>query len=198
MPTSSLIYSTYSTISMTNTIQPTPPSSTRAVLVITSTESLRPSPTQETSRTPDPRPHSTSITTAAVLASISVVIAGAALIVVIVIVIYRKPSRRHLGRNDSMISNAVYGTTPVRIPENMAATSRRGDTYDYPRFGLRLLKSIRGKKASAVHSNTTTVADSEGDESGNVYTMDFSSNEAYGTSLSSTEDDFEYSYVRYL
>lgn len=197
MPTSSLVYSTYSSISTTNTIQSTPPSSTGAVLV-TPTESLRPSPTRETSRTPDPRPHSTSITTAAVLASISVVIAGAALIVVIAIVIYRKPSRRHLGRNDSMISNAVYGTTPVRIPENMAATSRRGDTYDYPRFGLRLLKSIRGKKSSAVHNNTTTVAVSEGDEPGNEYTMDFSSNETYGTSLSSTEDDFEYSYVRYL
>ena len=154
---------------------------------------------QETSRIPDPMPHSTSITTAAVLASISVVIAGAALIVVIAIIIYRKPSRRHLGRNDSMVSNAVYGTTPVHIPESMVATSRRGDTYDYPRFGLRLLKSIRGKKPSAVHNNTTVAAVSEGiDEPGNVYAMDFSSNEAYGTSLSSTEDDFEYSYVRYL
>lgn len=196
MPTSSLVYSTYSTISTTNMIQP-PPSSTGQVLV-TPTDSLRPSPTQETSRTPVPRPHSTSITTAAVLASISVVIAGAALIVVIAIIIYRKPSRRHLGRNDSMVSNAVYGTTPVHIPESMVATSRRGDTYDYPRFGLRLLKSIRGKKPSAVHNNTTTVTVSEDDESGNVYTMDFSSNKAYGASLSSTEDDFEYSYVRYL
>jgi hypothetical protein len=82
----------------------------------------------------------------------------------------------------------------------MGATSRRGDTYDYPRFGLRLLKSIRGKKPSAIHTDNTTVvaAVSEGDEPGNAYTMDFSSNEAYGTSLSSVEDDFEYSYVRYL
>ena len=186
MPTSSLAHFTYS-ISTTNN-QP----ATSSIPAVVRTESLRPSPTQEAPT--NTAPHSTGIIIVAMPASISVAIVGAALLVAIAIIIYRKPSRRHLSRNDSMISNAVYGTTS----ENMAATSRRGDTYDYPRFGLRLLKSIRGKKPSAVHNNTTVAA--VGDEPGNVYTMDFSSqqNEAYGTSFSSIEDDFEYSYVRYL
>ena len=158
-------------------------------------ESLQPTPTQVTSTNQVPVPQSAGTITGAVLAPLFIiVIIGAAVVVAIGVIIYRKPRRRHLRRNDSMINNAVYGTTP----ENMAATSRRGDTYDYPRFGLRLLKSIRGKKPSAVHNNITVAAN--GDEPGNIYTMDFSSqqNEAYGASFSSIEDDFEYSYVRYL
>ena len=195
MPTSSLTYFTYSASTTKSNVQPST-SSIGDVIVI---ESLKPSPTpQEASTNPVPHSAQGAITVAAVLASISVVIVGAALVMVTAIVICRKPSRRrHLGRNDSMINNAIYGTT---TENNMAATSRRGDSYDYPRFGLRLLKSIRGKKPTSAVHNDTTVAAFTGERPGNDYTMDFSSqrNEAYGTSLSSVEDDFEYSYVRYL
>lgn len=177
--------------STTTNVNVQPSTSSRVAVVLT--ESLRPSSTQAASTILVP--HSTRIITVAVLASISVVIGGVALVGTIAIVIYRKPRRRiNLGRNDSMISNAIYGTTP----ENMAAMSRRGDTYDYPRFGLRLLKSIRGKRLSPVDNNTRVAALE--DEPGNVHSMDSSSqrNEAYGASSSSIEDDFEYSYVRYL
>lgn len=159
-------------------------------------ESSWPTPVPTTSINQVPLPQSAGIITGVVLAPLFILIIGAVITVVLGAILCRKPSRRHLSRNNSMINNAIYGTTF----DNMATTSRRGDTYDYPRFGLRLLKSIRGKKPSTVHSNTTAAA-VEGDGPGNTYTMmDFSSqtNEAYGASFSSLEDDFEYSYVRYM
>ena len=94
-----------------------------------------------------------------------------------------------------MVSNAVYGTTF----ENTGATSRRGDTYDYPRHGIRLLESLRGESSCP---NSTDMTEERA--TGNIYTMNISSqrNEAYGASdsFSSARDetsDFEYSYVQY-
>ena len=187
-PTSSLTYTSA-------TIYNQPYASSTLATTATPMESSWPTPEQVTSTNQVPVPQPAGIITGVVLAPLFIIIIGAVVIVVLGVVLCRKPNRRHLSRNNSMITNAVYGTTF----DNMAATSRRGDTYDYPRFGLRLLKSIRGKKHPTVHSSTTVAV--EGDEPGNTYTMmDFSSqrNEAYGASFSSLEDDFEYSYVRYL
>ena len=131
--------------------------------------------------------------TGAVVAVVSLIVIVTSIIVVVVVAVYicKKP-KRHFKRNNSMISNAAYGTT---YQNNVAATYRKGDTYDYPRFGYRLKWSVRAKaKQDKVHNATIETRPSE------VYAMSIMSqkNEAYGTSLSNDNPDLEYSYVRYI
>ena len=94
----------------------------------------------------------------------------------------------HLRRDDSLVGNAAYGITPQ--PSNVAnATYRKGDTYDYPRFGHKLLKSARRKRNKA--QNAAIVLENH---PGNTYTMSITSqqNIAYGTSVSSNDDGFHH------
>lgn len=101
---------------------------------------------------------------------------------------YETTQNIHLRRDDSLIGNGAYGTTPQ--PSTVAtATYRKGDTYDYPRFGHRLLKSARRKRNKA--QNTAVVMENR---PGNIYTMSITSqqNIAYGTSVSSNDDGFHH------
>ena len=96
----------------------------------------------------------------------------------------------HLRHDDPLTCNAAYGTTPPQNVAGAAATYRKGDTYDYPRFGHRLLKSAKRKRNKA--QNTATVPENH---PGNIYTMSITSqkNVAYGTSVSSSDDGFHHS-----
>ena len=120
------------------------------------------------------------------------IIAGAAAFVTttcIVIAIFavidckcNKSRQRHVKRVESMIGNAAYGNT---VQNTVAIrTYRPGGTYDYPRFGLQLLKSVKGRgtevdSGAAVRPDNTYTS---------VTTFSAQKNEAYVTSPTSGED----------
>ena len=184
--------------------------STRSVITTTSvlTKSLEPSPQSGSPTTGNSKLdlQTIGIITGAVVAS-TLIITICIVIVLAFIIVCNKPKHHlkredsltgndaygtttniHLRRDDSLIGNAAYGTTPQ--PSTVtAATYRKGDTYDYPRFGNRLLKSARRKHNKA--QNTAIVLENC---PGNVYTMSITSqkNIAYGTSVSSNDDGFQH------
>ena len=120
--------------------------------------------------------------------------AGAVLLVVIVCctvvavatVISCKKRKKHprLKRDDSLTDNAAYGTTSNKTD---VATYRKGDTYDYPRFGRRILRSLRGKK----HEIRDRVAGGAEDRPSNTYTMTTTtqSRVAHVTSISGRKEE---------
>ena len=205
-----------STIQGTKSLPSVQPSSTEGVLRIT--ETLQPTPPQST-RVPRPRNSESSqpifrvYSTASVLTvhtessrptpptgspfitldlqTIAIIAGAGAFVVTICIVIMtaaafacacNKSRKRQVKRQESMIGNAAYGTTV----ENSAAirTYRPGDTYDYPRFGHQVLKSVKDR-GTVVHNGAAVRPD-------NTYTTvtTFSpqKNETCATSPTSSED----------
>lgn len=213
MPTrTSLILYTLptSTIQTTKSLPSVQPSSTERVLKIT--ETLRPTP-QQSSRAPTPRNsesfqstlqiHSTELSrpTSSTgspfitldLQSIAIIAGAGAFVIATCIVIMvvtaiactckrSRVRKRHVKRGESMIGNSAYGTTV----ENRAAirTYRPGDTYDYPRFGLQLLKSVKGR-GTEVHNGAAVRPDNTYTT---VTTFTAQESEAYATSPPSSED----------
>ena len=110
---------------------------------------------------------------------------------VMIIVRKKRPKTNHLQRDDSMISNAAYVTGVPRV--TLTTNYRKGDTYDYPRFGHRIQKQARGNQ-NETSSNEAAVP-VEINQSGNAYTTDTTSgrNAAYGTSASSDNREFDQS-----
>ena len=99
----------------------------------------------------------------------------------------RKPKHQpKLKRDDSLTDNAAYGSIPK---DSAVAVYRKGDTYDYPRFGARILKSLRGKK----REDRRVAAGGVGERPGNTYTMtvNHQRNIAYSTSISGHEEEHD-------
>ena len=216
-----------STIQGTKSLPSVQPSSTTRVLMVT--ETLQPTP-QSSSRAPRPRnsksiqptfrshntasvftPHTESSWPTAQAGSpfitldfqtIAIIVGAAAFVVALTCVVIailaviiacrcrKSRKRHHVKRVESMLGNAAYGTTIQSSTSAALRTYRPGDTYDYPRFGHQLLKSVNKGIGTEVLNGAAVRPD-------NTYTSvtTFSparKNDARVTSPTSSEDeDFE-------
>lgn len=132
--------------------------------------------------------------TIAMIAGAAAFVATFCLVVTILSIIAckcNKSRQRHnnnMKRAESMLGNAAYGTT-VQHSAAAIRTYRPGDTYDYPRFGLQLLKTVNKGRGLEVHNGADIRRD-------NAYTSVSTftaaqNSEAHVTSPTTGSEDFE-------
>ena len=193
--------STERVLRITETLQPMSQSNTAAPPRLTesfwptprilhdSTASLRP-------ELPGPTPTAGSPLIILDLQTIGIIAGAAAFVAIIIIIVIvvvavmvckrNKPKKGNVKRVESMVGNAAYEIT---LQNDTAATRayRHGDTYDYPRFGNQLLKSVKGKgmeiqNGTAVRLDNTYTT---------VMTFTLQENEAHVTSPTTDASDLE-------
>ena len=227
--TSLVIYIPTSTVEGTKSLPSVQPSSTKRIQRITETVQ----PTPQSSRAPWPRRSTESsmpnaptgspafitldLKTIAIIAGAAAFLATICMVIGILAVIVickckKSRTKRHaVKRAESMLGNAAYGTTASQSHNTAIRTYRPGDTYDYPRFGLQLLKSVNKCRGAEVHNgaagrvdntytSVTTFSAAQGNEgyvtsptSIEDFEDDMQTNEAYVATPTSHTGDFEHS-----
>ena len=136
-------------------------------------------------------PHTTGIIAGAVAAVILLVAITGTVLAVVAVVIARRKAKKPVNHDSYMIGNLAYETSQP------SETPRYSDyhAYDYPQPYLQLLSpNEEGKTIDDQKAKASTEA-----RPYTTYIMNMATqrNEAYGTSLNSSLDKLEYSYVQY-
>ena len=181
--------------STSTTIQPSMTSTASLITISTTKSTLQPTPIQAGlspvySHT-NTNPHTTGIIAGAIVAAIFVLVIISTAIFVVVVLIARRKPKKQVNQDSDMIGNLAYETS------QRSDTPRYSDyhAYDYPQLYPQLLSpSEEGKVIDTQEAKASTET-----RPCTTYIMNMAAqrNEAYGTSLNSSLDKLEYSYVQY-